>query len=169
MAMMILQVVGHQNSGKTTLIEKCIKELTNHGIKVGTFKHHGHGGKPDIPKKDTYRHWEAGAVVSAVLGEETLLLQAEIKANEHFSNIMELYRHFSIDVLIIEGFKKAPYPKIVCIRDEKDLHLLDLSNVIASISSIPLKEKHSFFIKDEDLYISWIVNYVKEKLLEMRQ
>lgn len=51
MAMMILQVVGHQNSGKTTLIEKCIKELTNHGIKVGTFKHHGHGGKPDIPKK----------------------------------------------------------------------------------------------------------------------
>lgn len=54
----ILQIVGYQNSGKTTLMEKLIQALTYEGMKVATIKHHGHGGYPEVPKKivnATYR------------------------------------------------------------------------------------------------------------------
>lgn len=43
----ILQVVGYQNSGKTTLIEKLCQLAECEGLKLGCFKHHGHGGTPD--------------------------------------------------------------------------------------------------------------------------
>jgi molybdopterin-guanine dinucleotide biosynthesis adapter protein len=162
MAMIILQVIGYQNSGKTTLIEKCVKELTKQGYKVGTLKHHGHGGKPALPKeKDSTRHWKAGAAVSAVEGDGTLLLTAAAKNGWNLSELIELYHHFSIDILLIEGFKLSPYPKIVCLRDESDVHLLQLPNVVASISWVPLKQANSFFIQEENKYMQWIMNYVK--------
>ncbi|MDQ0162991.1 molybdopterin-guanine dinucleotide biosynthesis protein B [Bacillus alveayuensis] len=161
MAMIILQVVGYQNSGKTTLIEKLVREFTNRGVKVGTLKHHGHGGKPELPKKDSTRHWEAGALVSAVEGDGTLFLTAATHNSCNLSKLIELYRHFEIDLLLIEGFKNSPYPKIVCIRDECDLHLLQLQNVVASISWVPLNEGNSFFISEEKKYIEWIIQYVK--------
>ena len=43
----ILQVVGYQNSGKTTLIEKLCQLADEEEMQLGCFKHHGHGGKPD--------------------------------------------------------------------------------------------------------------------------
>jgi molybdopterin-guanine dinucleotide biosynthesis protein B len=53
----ILQVVGYQNSGKTTLITKLIKMLKEMSYRVGTLKHHGHDGvlytKKDVLKERT--------------------------------------------------------------------------------------------------------------------
>lgn len=69
----ILQIVGYQNSGKTTLMEQLIKQATMEGLRVGTIKHHGHGGVPTIEtSKDSSRHEQAGAVVTAVEGAGTL-------------------------------------------------------------------------------------------------
>lgn len=65
----ILQIVGYQNSGKTTLMEQLIKRATTEGLRVGTIKHHGHGGVPMIEaSKDSSRHELAGASVTAVEG-----------------------------------------------------------------------------------------------------
>lgn len=66
----ILQIVGYQNSGKTTLMEQLIKQATMEGLRVGAIKHHGHGGVPMIEtSKDSSRHELAGAVVTAVEGQ----------------------------------------------------------------------------------------------------
>lgn len=74
----ILQVVGYQNSGKTTLMEQLIREATATELRVATIKHHGHGGIPDVESsKDSTRHERAGAAVAAVEGGGVLRLSAK--------------------------------------------------------------------------------------------
>lgn len=162
MAMLIMQVVGYQNSGKTTIIEKCVKEFAFLGIKVGVLKHHGHGGTPDVYQKDSVRHFQAGAKVSAVAGEGALLLHARIDESKSLVKFIELYQHFfEIEVLFIEGYKNLSYPKIVCLRDENDLDLLELPNIQAIASRKPMKKKRSFILgQDDDLLINWLKNYL---------
>ena len=54
----VFQIVGYQNSGKTTLMEKVISGAAEKGVRVAYIKHHGHGGAPDA--KDSTRHQQAG-------------------------------------------------------------------------------------------------------------
>lgn len=126
----IFQIVGYQNSGKTTIITKLIEILKNEGFKSVTIKHHGHGGRPDIlSEKDSAKHINAGAAASLVEGEGRLCLQADETALTLEEQI-KLVDFFCPDIILIEGHKKKSYPKLVIIRDENDLSLIsDLSNI----------------------------------------
>ncbi|KFL42642.1 molybdopterin-guanine dinucleotide biosynthesis protein B [Lysinibacillus sp. BF-4] len=125
----ILQVVGYQNSGKTTITRQLIADATASGLRIGSIKHHGHGGKPDAPSnKDSTLHEQAGAVVSAVEGGGALRLSIEDNSWE-LTKILTLYQSFALDFILIEGYKQAPYPKIVLLRSDKDAALLTLSNI----------------------------------------
>ncbi|MFX3623716.1 MAG: molybdopterin-guanine dinucleotide biosynthesis protein B [Ectobacillus sp.] len=157
----ILQIVGYQNSGKTTAAEKIIRALTEAGYKVGSFKHHGHGGKPDIPEKDSTRHLQAGAVIAGVEGDGLFLFTAR-----GLDDWLALYRHLHIDVVIIEGYKQKPYHKIVCVRSEEDKELLNsLTNIQAVLSWIPVYEHETVFsIQDEEAYLAWCVEYVRREM-----
>ena len=64
--MVIIQVVGYKNSGKTTLVSELVRTLTSEGYRVGTLKHDAHDFEPDIPGKDTWQHRKAGAQVTAI-------------------------------------------------------------------------------------------------------
>lgn len=120
----ILQVVGYQNSGKTTLMEQFIREATATGLRVATIKHHGHGGIPDVESsKDSMRHERAGAAVAAVEGGGVLRLSAK-RDHWNLEEILALYQHFPIDLILIEGYKHASYPKIVILQMEEDYELL---------------------------------------------
>ncbi|MDF2791271.1 MAG: molybdopterin-guanine dinucleotide biosynthesis protein MobB, partial [Neobacillus sp.] len=126
----IYQIVGYQNSGKTTIILKIIEFLKNEGIKSATIKHHGHGGRPDIlSEKDSAKHINAGAVASLVEGEGRLCLQADEIALtlEEQIRFVEFFRP---DIILIEGHKMKSYPKLLILRDENDLSLIsDVSNI----------------------------------------
>ena len=125
----ILQVVGYQNSGKTTITRQLIADATASGLRIGSIKHHGHGGKPDAPSnKDSTLHEQAGAVVSAVEGGGALRLSIEDNSWE-LTKILTLYQSFALDFILIEGYKQAPYPKIVLLRSDEDVALLTLSNI----------------------------------------
>jgi len=141
----VFQIVGYQNSGKTTLMEELIKSGKAKGLRIGTIKHHGHGGTPFCPNsdKDSNRHSLAGADISSVEGEGTLLIEAT--NNEWgLNDIINVYHHFSLDLILVEGYKKSCYPKAVLIRDKKDLFLLNsLTNVKAVISWIPIPNEES--------------------------
>jgi molybdopterin-guanine dinucleotide biosynthesis adapter protein len=120
---LIYQVVGYQDSGKTTFINKLINELKHAGLRTVTIKHHGHGGKPDVPQKDSTLHLEAGAVASLVEGDGRLVLQTD----EAFLTLDEQIRFiafFNPDIILIEGHKKQSYPKLLIIRNENDLPLI---------------------------------------------
>ncbi|MCT6924166.1 molybdopterin-guanine dinucleotide biosynthesis protein B [Metasolibacillus sp.] len=130
----ILQIVGYQNSGKTTLMEQLISSATKQGLRVATIKHHGHGGAPQVDKtKDSARHEAAGATITAVEGEGTLRLSIQQQCWE-LADIVAIYDAFPIDCLLIEGYKKAHYPKVVLLRTEADEVLLQqLSNIVCVI------------------------------------
>ncbi|MDR7076631.1 molybdopterin-guanine dinucleotide biosynthesis protein B [Neobacillus niacini] len=120
----IYQVVGYQNSGKTTFLLKLIQVLKNDGFKTVTIKHHGHGGRPDVPlQKDSSKHLEAGAVAALVEGEGRLVLQAD-ESSWSLDEQIRLMNFFQPDMILIEGHKHQAYPKILLLKDENDLSLL---------------------------------------------
>ncbi|QNG58564.1 molybdopterin-guanine dinucleotide biosynthesis protein B [Bacillus sp. PAMC26568] len=160
----ILQIIGHQNSGKTTLMEKLIKKASEENYRVGTIKHHGHGGAPDheMISKDSYRHSKAGSVIAGVEGGGVLQLNAR-QNNWQLSDLVNLYQSFSINLILVEGYKKEQFPKVVMIRDETDVPLLKQSanikcvicwnDCIADQLDIPV-----FNIEDELAYIEYIIH-----------
>lgn len=164
----VLQVVGYQNSGKTTYVEKLINQATILGIRVATVKHHGHGGMPDLMEsgKDSDRHRIAGALATSVEGEG--VLQLYCKRDEwKLNDILTLYKQLPIDLVIVEGYKTENYPKVVLLRSEEDLSLLDeLENIIAVISWFRLGEEimRQFvtFNLDNDESVLLILQAVRE-------
>jgi molybdopterin-guanine dinucleotide biosynthesis adapter protein len=126
----IYQIVGYQNSGKTTIIMKMIEILKKEGIKSATIKHHGHGGRPEVlSEKDSAKHIKAGAVASLVEGEGRLCLQADGTVLPLEEQI-RFVDYFQPDIILIEGHKMKSYPKLLILRDENDLSLIsDVCNI----------------------------------------
>ncbi|MEH7113033.1 molybdopterin-guanine dinucleotide biosynthesis protein B [Neobacillus niacini] len=129
----IYQVVGYQNSGKTTFLLKLIQLLKSNNIKTVTIKHHGHGGYPDVAEqKDSYKHIDAGAAASLVEGEGRIVLQAE-ESDWGLEHQISLMSFFLPDVILIEGHKKQPYPKLLILRSEADFLLMEQLNNITAV------------------------------------
>src|SRR5690625_1939470 len=129
----VFQIVGYKRAGKTTLMTSLIRYFSSTGMRVGTLKHHGHGGEPAIIKEtDSYKHTEAGSLISAVQGEKQLHLTVNEKEKLALTDILPLYTFLPLEVLLIEGYKNVSYPKIVLMREEADIHIVDnLTNIIA--------------------------------------
>ncbi|WP_052475809.1 molybdopterin-guanine dinucleotide biosynthesis protein B [Cohnella kolymensis] len=128
--MKILQVVGYKNAGKTTLTVELIRSLTARGLRIGTVKHDGHDFEPDAPGKDTWRHRQAGAHVTAISSAHRTAWYVERPTE--IAELLGSMRDHGLDGVIAEGFKTAPYPKIVLLRDEGDADLLQLPNLVAA-------------------------------------
>lgn len=129
----IIQVVGYKNSGKTTLMEKLITYFSDRNMRVGSLKRHGHGGDPSIVKgTDSYKHMQAGSLINAVQGETRLQVSINNQTSLALYDLLKIYSFQGIDLLLIEGYKQANFPKIVLIKEKADLELLEsVSNIIA--------------------------------------
>lgn len=167
--LLTIQVVGFKNSGKTTLVCNLIELATQDGWKVASLKHHGHGGTPNIVENtDSERHKQAGSIMAGVEGEG--LLHLSISQSEWtLKKILAFYKQVDIDLLIIEGYKNADFPKIVLISKKDDLYLLnDLTNIAAIISSLDLPLKHGkipvFSQNELSLFIIWFLEFIRNKL-----
>ena len=111
----IVSLIGKANSGKTTLLEKLIPALNARNIRVGTIKHHVHAFDMDRPGKDTWRHKQAGAKVVALSSPTGLGI---IRDTERDTPLIEVVsRYFDdVDLVIAEGYKSGPAPKIEVFR-----------------------------------------------------
>ncbi len=107
--MKVLQVVGYSGSGKTTFIEQLILELGPLGP-VGVIKHMGDHTFSLEKGKDTTRFFEAGAAISAGIDREKTVLAIH---GDHLEETLTLFANAGIRFAIVEGFKTAPFPKIV--------------------------------------------------------
>jgi len=136
--MEIIQIVGYKNSGKTTLAEMLIKTLSQHGLRVASLKHHGHGGTPSgIENTDSEKHRRSGALIAGVEGEGVFQLSKDEIWD--VAQMTEIYEQFNIDILIVEGFKNENFKKIVTLHKKEDIQLLDqLSNIQAVITTVRL-------------------------------
>jgi len=120
----ILSIVGRSNSGKTTLLEKLIRELTNRGWRVGTIKRHFHGPvEVDVPGKDSWRHKRAGARTVALSSPDTLFVLGDI-AGEWSLEAIAHQALFEVDLILTEGFKSGPMPKIEVNQAAQEMPLL---------------------------------------------
>jgi molybdopterin-guanine dinucleotide biosynthesis protein MobB len=108
---MIIGVYGYQDSGKTTLVEGLIRELSTKGYSVASVKHSPHTDGIDTPGKDTWRHSEAGGdpVVLQAADSTTVIKKPGMELQAVADMVVREYRP---DVLIVEGYKGGDFPKI---------------------------------------------------------
>lgn len=110
----IVCIVGASGSGKTTLIEAVVPALRSKGVTVATLKHTHHRLNLDVPGKDTWRHARAGAQqVALVTPTATMYLdyRGPSGAGEIASRLFA-----GADLVIAEGFKWSPLPKVEVFR-----------------------------------------------------
>ena len=113
--------IGYQNSGKTTLVEKVIAELTRRGLRVGSLKHHGHHGFDiDVPAKDTWRHHQAGSKHVGLICATRWAEYADTREEDEMPARELLSRYNDVDVVIIEGYKTEGFDNIVVARSGVD-------------------------------------------------
>ncbi len=116
--MKIFGFAGWSGSGKTTLVTRVIPELTERGLKISTIKHTHHNFDIDKPGKDSFRHRTAGAHEVVITGAQRWALLHENRG-EPEPNIEQMLEHMSpVDLVLIEGFKTYPHPKMEVYRAE---------------------------------------------------
>src|SRR6185369_5368045 len=116
--MKVFGIAGYSGSGKTTLLEKLIPQLTGRGLKVSVIKHAHHGFDIDRPGKDSYRHREAGASEVLLSCNDRWALMHERRADSDVTLNELLGRLAPCDLVLIEGFKQEPVPKLEVYRPE---------------------------------------------------
>ena len=118
--MRIFGFAGWSGSGKTTLIEKLIPRFVKGGLRVSLIKHAHHQFDVDQPGKDSYRHRHAGATEVLVTSSRRWVLMHELRGGQEPS-FEEQLKHLSpCDLVIVEGFKFQPIPKIEVYREGVD-------------------------------------------------
>lgn len=150
----IVLIVGKSNSGKTTLMEKLIKTLSQRGIRVGSVKH-THHEKLNFDKegKDSWRHKNAGAVASLVVTDSTVALVKEDArpAEDKFFDYLFDYLG-DMDLILVEGFKTFCLPKIEIFRKEsphKAPLFLDDPNLFAFVTDTDIRPSAPCFGLEE--------------------
>ena len=114
--MRIFGLAGWSGSGKTTLMTALIPELVSRGITVSTLKHAHHSFDVDQPGKDSWRHRQAGAREVMVSSQNRWALMHELRGMPEPSLDGLVQRMSPVDLLLIEGFKRHPHPKIEVYR-----------------------------------------------------
>lgn len=120
----ILGIVGWKNSGKTTLVEALVREMTARGLRISTVKHAHHAFEIDVPGKDSHRHREAGAHEVIVASGQRWALMHELKAAPEPPLGELLAKLAPCDLVLVEGFKQSTHPKIEVARFRREEGLI---------------------------------------------
>jgi molybdopterin-guanine dinucleotide biosynthesis protein MobB len=140
--MKVFGVVGWKNNGKTTLVERLVAHLTAVGYRVSTVKHAHHEVDLDQPGKDTWRHREAGACEVVLATARRWAVIHELREEPEPALDELLARMTPVDLVVVEGFKRFPHPKLEVHRRERGTPLLarDDPTVTAVATDEPLPD-----------------------------
>lgn len=114
----VFGITGWKNCGKTTLMERLVRELTDRGLVVSTVKHAHHAFDIDHEGTDSYRHRMAGAREVAIVSGYRWALMHELREEEEPDLADILPRLSPCDLVLIEGYKRERHPKIEVRRKE---------------------------------------------------
>ncbi len=156
---------GPSNSGKTTLILKVARKLIHeYGKEVAIVKNDPKDkARFDVPGKDSYKFSDTGAEVVVTSPTRTTYFS---KRHRELEEIITLFGDF--DILLVEGLKNLPLPRISIFRDEIDTEYFPYMNALAIDESIrltdyTLPENISVLnLNDPDEIIRWILTNAKE-------
>jgi molybdopterin-guanine dinucleotide biosynthesis adapter protein len=139
--MRVLGIAGWSGSGKTTLLAELIPLLVASGLRVSTIKHAHHEFDVDQPGKDSYRHRHAGASEVLISSAKRFALMHEHRGEAEPTLEELLAKLAPVDLVLVEGFKASPHPKIEVWRksvgkpmlQSKDPHVI----AVASDAQVP--------------------------------
>jgi molybdopterin-guanine dinucleotide biosynthesis adapter protein len=140
--MRIIGLAGWSGAGKTTLVAKLIPSITARGLTVSTLKHAHHAFDVDQPGKDSYMHRMAGATEVLVSSQNRFALMRELRGAPELTLPELLAKLTPVDLVIIEGYKRDPHPKLEVFRAGVGKPLIhpDDPHVVAIASDVALPE-----------------------------
>ncbi|GMV01258.1 MAG: molybdopterin-guanine dinucleotide biosynthesis protein B [Burkholderiaceae bacterium] len=141
--MRVFGFAGYSGSGKTTLIEQLIPRLVMRGLRVSLIKHAHHLFDIDKPGKDSYRHREAGASEVLITSDQRWVLMHELRDEPEPSLDEQLRRFSPCDLVLVEGYKHAPIPKLEVCRPRLGRPLLHPSDpgIVAVAADAPVETR----------------------------
>ncbi len=156
---------GPSNSGKTTLILKVARKLINEYKKEVAIIKHDPGDKArfDVEGKDSYKFSDTGAEVIVTSPNRTTYFS---KKNKDIDEMIRLFDKF--DILLVEGLKNLPLPRISVFRDSLDSDYFPFMNALAIDDSINVSDYKMpndvdiLDLNNPDEIISWILKNAKE-------
>jgi molybdopterin-guanine dinucleotide biosynthesis protein MobB len=113
----ILGVCGASGSGKTTLIEQTIHLLRGKGLKVVVAKQSPKLLAIDRPGKDSARFFAAGADLLMMGADGTFLRKQPVAGVDCGAELLTLASLY--DVVLVEGYRHTPGPKIWLLAAEE--------------------------------------------------
>jgi len=135
----IVSIVGKSNTGKTTFIERLIPEIVRRGYRVAIIKHGAHGFDIDHEGKDTWRYRKAGAHSTIISSPGKVALIEEVEKDHDIEELRKKYIR-NVDIIVVEGYKGNPHPKIEIFRKERNNRLISTrdNNLMAVVSDDPV-------------------------------
>ena len=135
---LVVSIVGRSKSGRTTLLEKMVRELKQRGYRVGTVKHHSHPGfELDRPGKDTWRHAEAGSDHVVIAAPDKV---ASIRRVDREPTLEEISATMTdVDVVLTEGYLRSGKYKIEVVRAARATEpICEPGELLALATDLPL-------------------------------
>lgn len=142
----LLGIAAWSGTGKTTLIEALLPRLRDAGLAVAVIKHAHHDIEVDRPGKDSHRLRMAGAAPMLIASRERMALTMETpdQAAPDLARLLDQVRPFEPDLVLIEGFKRWPLPRLELHRASLDQPLLAFEDpwvrAVASDVAVDLPE-----------------------------
>lgn len=132
----VVAFIGRSGAGKTTLMERVVRELSVRGRRVATVKHHSHVGfEIDREGKDSWRMARAGSRHVVVASPDKVAayrtLDRELSLEEVVAGIEDA------DIILVEGYRDANVPHIEVVRDTPGF-LGSPERRVAVVTDLPL-------------------------------
>ena len=139
--MNIYGIVGWKNSGKTTLVERLVAEITGRGFTVSTIKHAHHTFDIDHEGKDSHRHRSAGAGEVLLVSRNRWALMHENRGAPEPPLSALLDKLAPVDLVLIEGYKRDDHPKIEArnVHGTQDMLALGDPTIRAVAAGVPVE------------------------------
>lgn len=134
--MKMLGITGYSGSGKTTLLEKLVPNLIAAGLRVGVIKHSHHNAQVDKEGKDSWRMTKAGAsqVIMACDQRWALMTETPIEPVT-LSYLSQQFDPEVTELVLVEGFKQEPIPKILLHRETMLQPLPELDKYVVALAT----------------------------------
>jgi len=162
MTVPVLSIVGRSNSGKTTLVEKLLARLSAQGLRIASIKHSHHQPELDTPGKDSWRHKQAGAVRSFLIGPQQMMMVADID-DELNPNLLASRYCEGFDLVLVEGYNSLPGAKIEVLRAVRSNTLRcdpdDLIAVVTDVNTLDLAVPR-FGLDDDQAVVAFILQWL---------
>jgi len=169
MPLVVCVVSRARGRGKTGLVERLAKRFSSEGFIVATVKHIS--GSFDTAKKDTWRHLEAGAIMTVASTSNEMVTITRTK-NPTLKKALDAI-YIKPDLIFVEGYKKSSYPKILCAdtAEEAQAAVKEISNIVivSGLIASNSEEKEKFeeeFPKNPIYDFEEVVSELKEMMID---